>query len=222
MSGIEIQKVPVVKVQKTVKLNELPAGFKRTETLHLSIPVVVEIQLESNQKDGFEERREFLKRLRDEDDGARAGAAQDEHESPAKLLRDFGITSSPEEVCGNTSAPEAAAPGNGDGVAAAAEPVLAGEVVAAAAETAASEAADVVIELSVASRELPAPPVLEPEPEPRASEESPEEEEPATQPAFEGELEALGMSMRVSGFILVQDSHKPHEVRSPAVPESQF
>ena len=168
MAGIEIHKVPVVKVQKTVILNELPAGFKRTETLHLSIPVVVEIQLESNQKDGFQERREFLKRPRDEDDGARAGAAQDEV-----------------------------------AVAAAAD---AGEVVAARADAAASEAADVVIELSVASREPLAPPVLD---EPPESDESPEEEEPATQPAFEGELESLGMSMRVSGSIQVQDSQTP-------------
>ena len=162
MAGIEIQKVPVVKVQKTVKVNELPAGFKRTETLHLSIPVVVEIKLESNQKDGFQERREFL-RPRDEDDGARAGAAQDEV-----------------------------------AVAAAAD---AGEVVAARADAPASEAADVVIELSVASREPLAPPVLD---EPPESDESPEEEEPATQQAFEGELGPLGMSMRVSGY--VQDS----------------
>ena len=148
MAGIEIHKVPVVKVQKTVILNELPAGFKRTETLHLSIPVVVEIQLESNQKDGFQERREFLKRPRDEDEVA----------------------------------------------------------VAAAADAAASEAADVVIELSVASREPLAPPVLD---EPPESDESPEEEEPATQQAFEGELESLGMSMRVSGSIQVQDSQTP-------------
>ena len=158
MAGIQIHKVPVVKVQKTVILNELPAGFKRTETLHLSIPVVVEIQLESNQKDGFQERREFLKRPRDEDEVAVAAAAD------------------------------------------------AGEVVAARADAAASEAADVVIELSVASREPLAPPVLD---EPPESDESPEEEEPATQPAFEGELESLGMSMRVSGSIQVQDSQTP-------------
>ena len=137
MAGIDIHKVPVLKVQKTMNVNELPAGFKHIEKVHLSIPVIVEIKLESNRK-----------RLRDEDDGARAGAAQD-----------------------------------------------------AVAVAAAVAAADVVIELSVASREPLAPPVLD---EPPESDESLEEEEPATQQAFEGELGPLGMSMRVSGY--VQDS----------------
>ena len=90
-------RVPVIKI----RLDELPAGFFKSEVLELTAPMTVMIEIGPKTPDTGKERREFMKRLCDETD--------DDAKKRAKLDADRGeIAISSEESAGDGAPPASA------------------------------------------------------------------------------------------------------------------